>query len=367
MFWKHARKPSITTQLTVFYSLTTILLLSVVTLFFYGAAVHILHQVHYQFLREGSFSYTYFISILDSYTALLIETLIVGILLAILLGYLIARRSMKHLYNLTEMAHHISASSLHQRIYPQSWPKELNLLGITFNQMLDRIETSFKSLTQFSDDLAHELRNPINNIMGEMEIALSSAHTIAEYRQAMESCLEELQRIGQIIENLLYLARTENTQLGLKKIKLDANKEIQSICDYYEAIANEKNIQMSLVGNATLDANPIMFKRLINNILSNALKYTPNGGHIAFSINTNEKYTLISLQDSGIGISAEHLPHIFKRFYRVDAARTHDTGSVGLGLAIVKSIMELHHGTVTAISEIGKGTTIILTFPLAQP
>lgn len=299
---------------------------------------------------------------INQYQWKLMLVLLVGIILAILFGYIIARRGMRSLRELTMTTKTVTASSLHQRLDPESWPKELKTLGMAFNQMLDRIETSFSYLTQFSADLAHELRTPVNNLMGETEIALSQHYTHEEHCRVLESNLEELQRISQIIENLLFLARAENPELHIKKESLNVAQEVQLICEFYQAMADEKQIEISCEGHATLQANPVMFRRMVSNILSNALKYSPENSKVSFQIRESDGAVHITLTDTGIGIAQEHLPKIFNRFYRIDAARSYRSGGVGLGLAIVKSIAELHQGTVSIASELGKGTTVHLIF-----
>lgn len=292
--------------------------------------------------------------------------ILLGIIMfaAILLGFFIARRGIKSLYDLTLTTKKITASSLHQRIDPKSWPKELRTLGFSFNEMLDRIERSVNRLKQFSADLAHELRTPINNLIGETEIALSHQQSSMHYQQVLESNLEELQRISHIIENLLFLARSENPQMDLQKELLHVNTEIGIVCEYFKPLAEEKAIFLHYKGNATLSANRVMFKRLISNLLSNALKFTPTSGSIHFDIKNHDKTVQITLRDNGIGIANEHLPNIFNRFYRVDSARSHQSGGTGLGLAIVKSIVDLHHGNISVMSELGKGTCVVMSFPI---
>lgn len=301
---------------------------------------------------------------LSEYRKKIIITLISGTLFAFFLGYLIAQRGLRRLHELTASVKKITATSLHRRIDPGSWPRELNTLGLAFNQMLDRIETSFSHLTQFSDDLAHELRTPINNLMGETEISLSRVSTVAEMRLVLESNLEELQRIAQMIENLLFLARAENPQLDLKKTLINVHEEIQIICDYYQAIADDKRIKVNFTGKACIRANLVMFRRLLSNLISNALKYTPTEGSVSIAIKESNAETVqIAVRDSGIGIEAKHLPNIFNRFYRADAERSKLSGDgIGLGLAIAKSIVELHQGTIAITSEPQQGTMVLLTF-----
>lgn len=306
---------------------------------------------------------TYQQNIISKYTYLLIFTLIAMTLAAIFIGFIVANRAMRSLHRLTESTKEMTVSSLHKRIDPQSWPKELYHLGMAFNDMLERIETSFLRLTQFSGDLAHELRTPINNLMGEAEIALSRPHSAAEYRRVLESHLEELQRVSQIFENILFLARTENPKLDIKKEMLDMNNEVNLISEFYQAMADEKNIRVTCTGHATIMANAVMIRRMLSNLLSNALKYTPDGGRVHFQINNFAQEMEIILTDNGIGITAENLPKLFHRFYRVDSARARSAGGIGLGLPIVKSIVELHHGTIVVTSELDKGTTIKITLP----
>jgi two-component system heavy metal sensor histidine kinase CusS len=146
-------------------------------------------------------------------------------------------------------------------------------------------------------------------------------------------------------------------------VQLNVEDEISMVCEFYQAMADDKNIKVSMVGKAAIFANQVMFRRMISNILSNALKYTPANGTVDFSIRETDQQVEIKLHDTGIGIPAEHLPKILNRFYRVDPARSQHTGSVGLGLAIVKSIVYLHEGTMLVNSEPGDGTTILLEFP----
>lgn len=314
-------------------------------------------------LIQVALDITYQQNVIAYYSKLLVLTLFSFVLIAIGLGYWIANHGVRSLYRLTETTQKITVSSLHQRIDPKSYPKELYSLGIAFNNMLARIENAVMHLTQFSGDLAHELRAPITNLMGETEVILSRPHTPSEYQDVLGSHLEELQRIAHIIENILFLARTENPKLNLQKETIHVANEINLIGDFYQAIADEKNIKMFNSGDAILHVNPIMFKRMLSNLLSNALKYTPDGGCVRFITKEYEHIIEIILADTGIGIAPEHLPKLFNRFYRVDSARARAAGGIGLGLSIVKSIVELHHGSIFIESELNKGSVITLRFP----
>jgi len=292
----------------------------------------------------------------------LIAALLAGMLLAILFGFSIARKGTKILSDLTDTAEKITVASLHQRIDPKSWPKELRRLGTAFNQMLERIEESFLRLTQFSADLAHELRTPINNLISVTEVSLSHSTFQLECQQVLESNLEELHRISQMIENLLFLARAENPQLSINKTILNVHDEVALVSEFYQASAEEKDIKIITAGCAVLNANSVMFRRMISNLLSNAIKYTNNGGLIHINtLELNLNTIVITVSDNGIGIAQEHLAKIFNRFYRVDAARSTTTGGIGLGLAIVKSIATLHNGIVAIASTPDVGTTVTIT------
>lgn len=292
----------------------------------------------------------------------IIGSLFVVILLALSLGFLIANRGLRSLYLLTETVQKITATSLNNRIDPNLWPKELRGLSLAFNQMLDRVESSFLRLKQFSADLAHELRTPITNLVGETEVALSYAKTSEEYQAVLVSNLEELQRMSSLIENMLFLARAESPHQELSKINLSVHEEIEVIKDYYEMMADDKDIRITSIGSATVSANPEMFRRMLGNLLSNAIKYTNKGGLVEFQVKEFNNQVEIIVQDNGIGIDAKDIPKLFDRFYRVDAARSESPG-IGLGLPIVKSIVDLHHGSILVKSEVGRGTSIVIHLP----
>lgn len=292
--------------------------------------------------------------------------LFAGTAIALLIGFLIAHRGVRSLYLLTQKVQMITATSLHERIDPKLWPRELGGLVDAFNQMLDRIEASFLRLTQFSSDLSHEMRTPITNMIGQTEISLSYAHNVEEYRGVLESNLEELHRIASLIENILFLARAENPQLDLNKVPLQVEDEIALVIDYFRAIADEKNIKILHEGNARVNANQVMFRRMLSNILSNAVKFSQDNGVIRFQVTEPDTNSVqIELYDNGIGIPTEHIAKVFDRFYRVESSRQQNPSGTGLGLAIVKSIVEIHGGMLNVHSQFGKGTIVTIILPKA--
>lgn len=301
-----------------------------------------------------------------SYREKLLLVLASGILLSAVASYAVARRGLRPLERITGTVELITASRLHAHIEPTRWPRELHALARAFNDMLDRLGDSFTRLAQFSADLAHELRTPVNNLMGEAEVALNKARTTEEYRQVLESSLEEYARLSRTIDSLLFLARADNAEMRVKRSRFDARSEVDAVIEYHDAVAQEQGIKMTCHGDAVLDADPALFRRAVSNLLSNALQYTPPGGSIDVVIVARDQWGAVSVRDSGCGMEARHLPYIFQRFYRADPARSRHPDGAGLGLAIVKSIMELHGGGIRVESEVGHGTTVSLEFPRAD-
>ncbi len=292
----------------------------------------------------------------------------IGIIISALLGALIARRGLKPLHRMAETIGRISISQLHARMDSHDWPKELTELVGAFNNMLERLERSFNQLKQFSADLAHELRTPIHHLVVETEISLSRGRTLEEYRETLESNLEEYGTLTSLIDRLLFLARAENPQTAINYVDIEVSEELAAIIEFHEAVAEEKNMTITLhCPPLTLAVDNVLFQRAVNNLLSNALKYSRPNDTVTVDVSTDEQKVYIAIKDSGPGIAEEHLSRLFDRFYRVDFARTKKEGGHGLGLAIVKSIMELHQGTVTVTSIVGKGTIFTLIFPKFSP
>ena len=228
--------------------------------------------------------------------------------------------------------------------------------------MLDRLEHSFTQLSQFSADLAHELRTPVANIRGESEVALTRSRTAEEYREVIESTLAECERLSGIIDNLLFLARAEAAERQIERTKFDGRAALDKIANYYEAAGEERQVSISASGNGDISADPVLFGRAVSNLVDNALRATPPGGSIRITLRATNGGTEVSLIDTGSGIATEDLPRVFDRFYRADRSRGSE--GTGLGLALVKSIAELHGGTAIIISTPGAGTTVTLSFPV---
>ncbi len=375
MFWKFVnrlrpRHWSLVSKLMLLYTVSTICILAAASLFLYPTFLRLVEAdksgtAHFycpnkKHCNVASERHSF---VSHCYRQIII-VLLLSVLCATILGYSIARNAIGRIHEFSKKLENISGSSLHERIDPQDWPKELKILAKRFNTMLDRLQHSFIQLSQFSSDIAHELRNPVNNLLGMTEIALTNNKSVVEYQQTLESMIDEYQHLSKLIENLLFLARSDHGQLAINKSPQDARPIILKMFDYFEAIAAEKNIEMYCEGEATILIEPTLFKRAVSNLISNALRYTPANGKIHVDLlRLKNKGARIVIRDTGVGIAKEHLQHVFDRFYRIDISRSSLSGGLGLGLAIVKAIIQLHGGTITIDSEVNVGTLVYLDMP----
>lgn len=289
----------------------------------------------------------------------------ISLVLCSLVGYLIARGGMRPIENIVRKAARIRATTLDERIESGRLPAELSELAETFNEMLDRLEQSFCHVSQFSDDVAHELRTPINNLRGEIEVALSKSRSGEEYRGVLESSLEECGRISRLIRTLLFLARSDSTAEVLQCERLDVGEELRKVATYYEAAAAEAGIGLavSAAEGVRAELDRALFQQAVGNLVANAVAHTPAGGLVSVSASRERGRLTVSVRDTGCGIASKHLPHVFERFYRVDRARTTSAQNAGLGLAVVKSIVTRHGGHVEIESKVGSGTQVSLVLP----
>lgn len=303
--------------------------------------------------------------LLEDYRRHLAYVLGLGLLGCAAIGYWVARRGLRPLRGVTDTARRIDPTNLGERMDPDGLPAELLVLADTFNRMLDRLERSFTRLGQFSADIAHELRTPVNNLRGEIEVALGKPRTPDQYRELLASNLEECGRLARLIESLLFLARAENPHTHVGRDAVEVGTELATVCEFYEAAAGEKGVKLAVAVEGPVPArlNRTLFQRAVCNLVENAITHTPPGGVVTLTAAASEVGTIVAVTDTGSGIPAAHLPHVFDRFYRADPARTSVARNVGLGLAIVRSIADLHGGTVVAESEDGRGTRVVITFP----
>jgi two-component system heavy metal sensor histidine kinase CusS len=302
-------------------------------------------------------------SLLGTYRRDIAVVLVCGLLIASAVGTIITRHGLRPIADITRATEHIGVQNLQDRIRARPWPRELVSLATAFDRMLDRLQDAFERLSQFSADVAHDFRTPINNLMGEAQVALSRERTTAEYTRVLQSALEEYTRLASMIDSMLFLAQAERAPAALASVSLEARAELQAVCDFYHALAEEQGVELACEGHARIPADPLLLRRALSNLLSNALNYTPRGGRVTLRAAAGPGATrTLSVIDSGIGIAPEHLAKLGDRFYRVDPSRTASPGGAGLGLAIVRSIMTLHGGSLLINSAIGQGTTASLVF-----
>ena len=287
-----------------------------------------------------------------------------GTTLAALLGWLVAARGLRSVRRIAAAAARITSDRLHKRIDERTAPAELADLVHAFNEMLARLEESFSYLEDFSSDLAHELRTPINNLMGQAEVTLAEARPPEEYQLLLESNMEEYGRLSRMISDMLFIAKVGRYQMPLNREDVNVRSEIEKILAFFDALLEERGIGVALRGELIVSADRILLQRAITNLFSNAGRYTQRGESIGIVIfQEGDERATIEVNNPGSPIPPEHLPRIFDRFYRVDRARSHSYENSGLGLAIVKSIMRLHDGAATVSSVPGDLTRFRLTFP----
>jgi two-component system heavy metal sensor histidine kinase CusS len=303
--------------------------------------------------------------LLAEYRGRILPLLAVSLLLSVAVGYEIARRGMKPVARISETAGRIRSTTLGERLPAGEFPAELDLLARTFNEMLDRLQESFDRISRFSADIAHELRTPLSNLRGEVEVTLGKTRSPEEYRDTLSSFLEEAARLSRLIESLLFLARAEHPETQIQRERLDVVQVLAGVREFYEAAAAESGVTLGMEAGIPVPAEldrPLL-QRAVGNLVENALAHTARGGRVTLAASRDNGKVRIEVSDTGCGIAAEHLPRVFDRLYRVDRSRTAATGGTGLGLAIVKSIAELHGGRAEIASQVGKGTQVRLILP----
>jgi len=296
-----------------------------------------------------------------SFALLFIAVLFGGVVASALIAIVVTRRGLRPLRQMTESLARIGPDQLKQRIGSSGWPRELQPLAIAFDQMLKRLDDSFTRLSQFSADLAHELRTPIANMLGEAQVALTRDRTAADYRETIESTVVECERLSRIVDNLLFVARADAEREPIARKRFDARAAVEKIAAFYQTIADDQHVAITCSGDGQMHADPDLFERALANLLDNALRFTPENGSIEITLSDQNTDFEVAVSDNGCGIAAEHLPRVFDRFYRAEPSRGSD--GAGLGLALVKSIVELHGGSVAIQSEVGDGTVVKLRFP----
>jgi two-component system heavy metal sensor histidine kinase CusS len=285
-----------------------------------------------------------------------------GGVLAFLLGLAISHRGMRPVRDLAERAAAIDAQHLDLRLEDSSQASELRALRAAFNQMLARLEAGFAQLSRFSEDLAHEMRTPLANLMGQTQQALGRTRTVEQYQDLLASNQEEYERLARMIDNMLFLARTEQPAATVRRERIDLSELASQLCEYFDGIAEERGMKLINRARGTVDADPDLVRRALANLLVNALRYGAPGSAVGIDSRMQDDNVEISVCNLGEPIAQAHLPHLFDRFYRCDSSRNQPGDSGGLGLAIVRSILHLHGGSVTVCSDTEE-TRFTMLFP----
>jgi heavy metal sensor kinase len=307
--------------------------------------------------------------ILKRYTWMYAGLIPFSLLCGCLLGWFLTGRALMPVIQVSLAAQRITGSNLSLRIPTRGAGDELDHLILTFNRMIERLENSFQQIRQFSTDVSHELRTPITAIRGQLEVALFTAKTIDQYRDAILNSLQDIERLSQIVRALLLLSQAESGQLALQKTRLDLASVVRDIVEQFQIPAEGARIELSsdLPDHCPAEVDRVQIERMLSNLLSNAMKFTPAGGRVHVALRSLPENIRIEVADTGCGIAAEHIPHIFERFYRVPAQEVcgNPEPGLGLGLSFVAWIAKAHGGSIQVDSETGKGTRFTVSLPPA--
>ncbi|MBC3916519.1 heavy metal sensor histidine kinase [Undibacterium sp. CY18W] len=285
--------------------------------------------------------------VLSTYLYRVMAAIALTALLTTALAFIILQRGLRPIKLMYDKAAEITPAKLSARFGMQDAPPELRSLTEAFDAMLDRLEKGYQHLNQFSADLAHEVRTPVNIMMGQSQVALRQARSAAEYEQVLESNVEELSRLARIIENILFLANADQEAVVADRVEIDLITELEKIAEYFEPLAEERQMRFVVTATGNIFANLIMWRRAVNNLVLNAIRYGKSGTTIQLISEQNEEAGTLSVINQCEASMPVDTDRMFDRFYRGDASRSAYTESNGLGLSIVRAIMHLHHGTAS--------------------
>jgi heavy metal sensor kinase len=313
------------------------------------------------------------LSVIDDALSRLRRAFFAGVPLILVLasagGYFLARKSLSPIASMNSQTQHISAENLSSRLVITNPRDELGRLAVTINDLLSRLETSFQEQRRFIADASHELRTPLAVLRGETEVALERTRSVDEYQQSLELVKDEAERLSRIVEDLFLLAREPiKAPLTLRKEPLSLTEVVSDCARAAQVLAIRKGVRLqteaSDSGPIVISGDDELLKRMILNLLDNAVKYTPEGGDVCLSLKRQNGHARIVVRDTGIGIPIAEQKQVFDRFYRVDKARSRALGGAGLGLSIAQWIVEAHGGKIGLESTPGKGSSFTVQLPL---
>lgn len=289
-----------------------------------------------------------------------------ALLLAVLGGYLLAGRLLAPVGAMARKANEITAERLAERLPVENADDEFGRLATAFNDVLARLESSFERLKRFTADASHELRTPLTALRSVGEVALRDEHDSAAYRETIGSMLEEADRLARLVDSLLTLTRADAGRADLRRESVNVGELAQETVEFLRVLSEERSQKLSLrvEGDVKAVADRTTLRQALVNLLDNAIKYTPLGGHVSVAVCRSVGHeAVIEVSDSGPGVAAEEQRRIFERFYRIDKARSREDGGVGLGLAIVRSCIEANDGRIEVDSSVGEGSTFRIVLP----
>jgi len=306
--------------------------------------------------------------IIEAFKRIFVTTMALLIGLAAGVGWFMARRAVSGVEAITRTAQGISGGTLEKRVPVKTRGDEIDQLAMTFNQMLDRIQTLVTEIKEMSDNIAHDLKSPITRIRGIAEVTLTHEKSIGEYENMAASTIEECDRLLDMINTMLMISKTESGVDKLPREEIDLAGLVREACELFEPIAEDKGITLryDVPNERHLIGDNRGIQRMFSNLLDNAIKYTPSGGVVSVSISEKDgKDVVITVKDTGMGISPDDLPRIFDRFYRCDQSRSKP--GIGLGLSLARAIARAHGGDITVTSRLNQGTTLTITLPTLKP
>ena len=306
---------------------------------------------------------------LHRFLIVLIVAVPVALAVSLAAGWFLAGRALRPVDAITLAAQRIAAGDLSQRLTMPTAADEIGRLAGTFNNMIGRLDASFRQIRQFTSDASHELRTPLTVMKGETELVLRRPRPVEDYHTVLESNLEEIDRMTRIVEELLFLSRADMGEVKMESKPVALEALVEDIHRQATLLGQDRHIDVVLgtIRPASVQGDELRLRELLLNLVENAVKYSYPNGKVEISLVTNGQQAIVSVTDQGIGIAPEDRPKIFNRFYRTDDARSHTKKGTGLGLAICAWIVEVHKGRINVDSKVGQGSAFTVTLPLATP
>jgi len=307
------------------------------------------------------------VEILESLVQSIIPGLLIILFLSIICGMLTSRKPRQIISDITSVTQRISSQNLNERLAVPAAHDEIYDLTTTINIMLDRLQNSFQEIKQFTADVSHELRNPLFSVKGEMEVALSQARTGQEYREIIQECLERVNSLSKMVNDLFLISRFELKKVDLEILYLNLSEILQDLHGFFLPLAEEKKLTFTIdrCDSVLINGDKTRILQLLNNLIDNAIKFTPGHGSVTLSLISDTATVRFSVKDTGIGIPEREIPYIFDRLYQVDKSRSGSSRGTGLGLHICRKIVEVHGGSIAVTNNEEKGVTFTVILPKA--